>query len=131
LTVVTAPESTTATVIQGEAAVPAAALLAPSWIDALIASEVFVAQQKMVGRAAPAEEQLRRLLALLDERKGTAITSTVAQRLNVPEFRVSSIVAAARRVLNVEGYSVISFDDGAKTLTLNFDLLRAQFGLEE
>ncbi|HWJ41003.1 MAG TPA: BREX-2 system phosphatase PglZ, partial [Candidatus Limnocylindrales bacterium] len=105
--------------------------VAPSWVNQLLASEVFADQQKLVGRMAPAEDHLRRLLALLDERKGSAITATVAQRLNIPEFRVSSIVAAARRVLNVEGYAVLALDDGAKTVTLNFDLLRSQFGLEE
>ncbi len=119
----------------GEAAVPTVVSqprrAAPSWLDQLLASEVFADQQKLVGRMAPAEDQLRRLLALLDERKGSAITATVAQRLNIPEFRVSSIVAAARRVLNVEGYAVLALDDGAKTVTLNFDLLRSQFGLEE
>ena len=103
----------------------------PPWIDHLLASDVFAAQQKLVGRMAPAEDQLRRLLALLDERKGSAITATVAQRLNIPEFRVSSIVAAVRRVLNVEGYAVIALDEAAKTVALNFDLLRSQFGLEE
>lgn len=103
----------------------------PPWVEQLFASEVFAAQQKLVGRMAPADDQLRRLLALLDERKGSAITATVAQRLNVPEFRVSTIVTAARRVLNVEGYAVLALDDGAKTVTLNFDLLRSQFGLEE
>jgi hypothetical protein len=103
----------------------------PPWVEQLLASEVFAAQHKLVGRMAPAEGQLRRLLALLDERKGSAITATVAQRLNIPEFRVSSIVAAVRRVLNVEGYAVIALDDGAKTVTLNFDLLRSQFGLDE
>ena len=72
-----------------------------------------------------------RLLLLLDERKGTAIFETVAQRLNVPEFRVSSIVTAVRKVLNVEGYAVISLNDGSKTITLNYELLRAQFDLAE
>ncbi len=37
----------------------------------------------------------------------------------------------SRRVLNVEGYAVLVLDDGAKTVTLNRELLRSQFGLEE
>jgi hypothetical protein len=32
-----------------------------------------------------------------------------------------------RKVLNVEGYAVLSLDDGSKTVALNYDLLRAQF----
>jgi hypothetical protein len=129
---VISPEPISVATTKAEAPIlmpPAPAI--PPWVEQLFASEVFAAQQKLVGRMAPAEDQIRRLLALLDERKGSAITATVAQRLNVPEFRVNSIVAAARRVLNVEGYAVLAIDDGAKTVTLNFDLLRSQFGLEE
>lgn len=103
---------------------------APHWLDQLFASDVFTAQMKLAGRMAPREDQLRRLLLLLDERKGTAVFETVAQRLNVPEFRVSSIVTAVRKVLNVEGYAVISLDDVSKTITLNYDLLRAQFDVD-
>ena len=103
----------------------------PKWIEQLLASDVFAAQQKQVGRMAPAENQLRPLLALLDERRGSVMTAAVAQRLNIPEFRVSTILAAAGRVLNVEGYRVIALDDAAKTITLNFELLRAQFELED
>lgn len=126
-----APEPTSITADGALAVATEPVFAAPSWVDQLFASEVFAAQQKLAGRMAPAENQLRRLLAVLDERKGSAITATIAQRLNIPEFRVSSILAAVRRVLNVEGYAVISFDDGAKTVTLNLDLLRSQFGLAE
>jgi PglZ domain len=103
----------------------------PHWLDQLFASDVFAAQMKLAARMAPSEDQLRRLLLLLDERKGTAIFETVAQRLNVPEFRVSSIVTAVRKVLNVEGYAVITLEDGSKTVTLHYDLLRVQFDLDE
>lgn len=119
-----------------EAALPygAAALApaeAPGWIEQLLVSQVFVAQQKQIGRMAPAEDQLRGLLVLLEERKGSVLSATVAQRLNIPEFRVNSIVAAVQRVLNVEGYAVVAVDHAAKTITLNVELLRAQFGLDD
>ena len=115
----------------GPSVVPPSPPTAPAWVEQLLTSEVFAAQEKLAGRMAPAEDQLRRLLTLLDERKGAAITGTVAQRLNIPEFRVTSIIAAVRRVLNVEGYAVIALDEGAKTVTLNLDLLQAQFGLDQ
>ena len=100
-----------------------------AWIDQLFASEELAAQRALAGRMAPAEEQLRRLLSLLEERNGVALSSVVSQRLNVPEFRVKSILAVVSRILNVEGYPVISLDDAAKTVSLNFELLRAQFGV--
>jgi len=70
------------------------------------------------------------VLVLLDQRK-MVIIDTVGQRLNVPELRVNWIVTAVRKMMNVEGYALVSLDDGAKTVTLNYDLLRAQFDLEE
>ena len=90
-----------------------------------------VHQQKQIGRMAPAEDQLRGLLVLLEERKGSVLSATIAQRLKIPEFRVNSIVAAVQRVLNVEGYAVVAADHAAKTITLNVELLRAQFALDK
>ena len=45
-------------------------------------------------------------------------------------MRVASFVAAARRVLNVEGYAVVRFDEPSDTIELNRELLIAQFELE-
>jgi hypothetical protein len=131
-TVVLAPEPVSIAAADPEAAaVVLPPPTVPAWVELLLASEVFAAQQKLAGRMAPPDDQLRPLLTLLDERKGAAITGAIAQRLDIPEFRVTSIIAAVRRVLNVEGYAVIALDERAKTVTLNFELLRSQFGLEE
>ena len=111
---------------------PAAALSSSSrtsWIDDLLVSDAFVSQLKLAGKMAPNEMHLRALLRLLDERRGAAIFDLIVQRLEVPEFRVSTVLAAVRRVLNVEGYGVLTVDDTARTVTLNFDLLKAQFGV--
>ena len=47
----------------------------------------------------------------------------------LPAFRLASVLQAVRRLLNVDGYSVISVDDASETVTLNKDLLEAQFDL--
>ena len=38
-------------------------------------------------------------------------------------------MSALRRILNVEGYDVLSVDDASETIQLNRDLLDTQFGL--
>ena len=53
----------------------------------------------------------------------------VALCLGLPLVRVASFVAAARRVLNVEGYAVVRFDEPSDTIELNLELLIAQFEL--
>ena len=52
-----------------------------------------------------------------------------AQRMNQPLMRVPTIVAAARRVLNVDGYAVIELDEASQTVKLDRDLLLKQFNL--
>lgn len=100
------------------------------WIPALFNSERFKSQAARAGRVAPTMEVIRRVLEALDERGGVMLTPALAGRLGVPEFRLPGLLAGLRRVLNVEGYAVLSVDENSGTVRLNLDLLRAQFELE-
>jgi hypothetical protein len=102
----------------------------PSWIDLLIRSEVFASQKKLAGRVAPPDDQFRSLLLALEERGGKLTRATLAHRLGLPLVRVAAFIAAARRVLNVEGYAVVRFDETSDAIELNRELLLAQFELE-
>lgn len=75
------------------------------------------------------DEQMRRLLCTLEERGGKLSKTAVAQRLAVPELRLAGMLAAARRVLNVDQMPVMELDEGAGTVELNLNLLMKQFGL--
>lgn len=109
---------------------PAPAPAVPSWIDLLLRSEVFASQRRLAGRVAPPDEQFKSLLGALDERGGKLTRAALAHRLGLPLVRVASFIAAARRVLNVEGYAVVRFDEPSDTIELNRELLVAQFELE-
>jgi phosphoenolpyruvate-protein kinase (PTS system EI component) len=50
--------------------------------------------------------------------------------ITATEFRIPGIVAAMRRVLNVEGYAVLAIDDASGSIVLNRQLLQVQFELE-
>lgn len=110
-----------------ERPIPAAA--ARSWIDALLESRVFATQRQLAGRVAPPDEQLRHLLTALDDRGGKLTRVALAHRLGLPLVRLGSFVAAARRVLNVEGYAVLRVDEASDTVELNRELLVSQFEL--
>jgi hypothetical protein len=52
------------------------------------------------------------------------------QVLGAPAFRLHSILAGMQRLLNVDGYQVLTVDDIAGTVALNRQLLNTQFQLE-
>jgi hypothetical protein len=110
--------------------VPAVASAGPAWIDLLLRSEVFASQKRLAGRVAPPDDQFKSLLSALEERGGKLTRAALAHRLGLPLVRVASFVAAARRVLNVEGYAVVRFDEPSDTIELNRELLIAQFELK-
>ena len=55
------------------------------------------------------------------------ICSPPTQALQVPAFRASGLVNAARRVLNVDQAQVLSIDTTADEIVLDVRLLRLQF----
>lgn len=112
--------------------VPAPAPLEPSrthWVDGLLACDTYAAQRRLAARVALPDEQMRRLLCALEERGGKLSRTAVAQRLAVPELRLAGMLAAARRVLNVDQMAVMELDEAAGTVELNLNLLMKQFGL--
>lgn len=112
--------------------VPAPVPAAPErthWVDGLLACDTYAAQRRLAARVALPDEQMRRLLCALEERGGKLSKTAVAQRLAVPELRLAGMLAAARRVLNVDQMPVMELDEGAGTVELNLSLLMKQFGL--
>jgi hypothetical protein len=64
-------------------------------------------------------------------RGGATLKLTIAQQLGYPELRIAGIIAAMRRVLNVDGYAVLDVEEPSGTIRLNLNLLKLQFGLED
>ena len=104
---------------------------AETWIDRLFRTELFAEQRKQAARTALPEERIRAILTALDARGGKLTGPALAESLGVPLFRLGGIVSALRRVLNVDGYAVLSVDESSETVELNRDLLDAQFGLAD
>jgi hypothetical protein len=102
---------------------------APAWIVGLLASPVLAEQKKLGGRAVPKDELIRTLLVSLDEHGGKLTATALARKLQIPPFRLNSVLAAIQRIVNIEGYQILMKDDASSTIELNRELLCRQFGV--
>ncbi len=101
------------------------------WIDALLVSPNYSAQKQMAARVALDDEQMRSLLSALESRGGKLGWTALAQRLRLPEMRLSGALSAAKRLLNLDQALVLTVDEASRTVELNRPLLEQQFRLNQ
>lgn len=109
----------------------AMAAAGPDWIARLLRSAVFAHSKGLCGRSVLSNARLGKLLSTLEEHGFTAMQERLATDMAVPAFRLPGIIRVAQRMLNVDGYSVLSYDQGSGTITLDLALLKKQFELDE
>jgi hypothetical protein len=97
------------------------------WIAQLVASATYQQQTRAAVRGAPPVESLKTFLALLDQRNGRIQRPHLAQQLGLPLIRMDGLIQNYRRLLNVDGYDVLSYDQPSETIVLNIELLKSQF----
>lgn len=112
-----------------QVASPEAPAPTASWIDELLATELMREQRNKFARTSLTDDRIEAVLQSLDERGGKLTRTALANRLGLPLMRVGGVLSALRRVLNVDGYAVLSVDESSDTVELNRDLLGVQFGL--
>jgi len=103
----------------------------PVWVQRLLASAVFMQQKQLGGRGLPGDEVFSKLLSTLDEKGGKMTSVALARALEFPALRLPGLLAKVQRVLNIDGYAVLSRDDASDTVELNRELLLRQFDLVE
>ncbi len=103
---------------------------APQWISDLLASSIYLEQKKLAGRSAPSDEVLGRFLGVLDARGDKMTSAALSRALNFSPGRLPGLLAVVQRVINVDGFPVITRDETSETVELNRELLRRQFELE-
>ncbi|MCA9125333.1 MAG: hypothetical protein KDB11_34415, partial [Planctomycetales bacterium] len=103
------------------------------WIKALLRSAVYDEQKRMVGIAVRPEFEavLIQLLHVIDGIGGKITATALARAMNMPPSRLPGLLAVAQRVLNVDGYEVLSRDHASDTVQLDRELLLKQFDLVE
>lgn len=99
------------------------------WITRLLASPTYADQKGLHGRLQASEEQVREFLSALESFGGQATKSALARKMELPAFRLTALLPAVRRLLNVDGYAVLVVDDSSDLVALNRGLLEAQFDL--
>jgi hypothetical protein len=98
-------------------------------IDACLGSAVYQRTRAAAGRSALSDTAVRQVLRLLLAGGGRAPGEQVARALGVPVGRLPMALAGLRRLLNVEGYQVVSMDADGRTVVLDEPLWRTQFGV--
>jgi len=94
----------------------------------LLASPVYADQLRLAGRAAAGAGSLvENVLRALVDRGGRAHQDTVASAAGLPSAAIGQGLAVVKRVLNVEGYDILSVDSDGETLRLDLELLKDQF----
>lgn len=99
------------------------------WITTLLASPIYQAQQKRVGRSALAEDILTQILEEIEGQGGQITLSTLTRSLNCSTASLRDRLTKLQRLLNIDGYAIVDYDQRAHTVRLNIPLLCQQFDL--
>lgn len=100
---------------------------AEDWLDNLLNSEILLNQKKLCGRAVLPDEIIYNFIKTVSSHGGTILQSTLAQSIGYPLIRIRGIISVMQRILNVDGYPVLTFDAASSTIKINNQLLRTQF----
>ena len=107
---------------------PAPASIA--WIDRLISSQAYKDQKDFVRRHAPNDVLMKRCLVALEVQGGIMTPAAFAKAAEVLEARLDGLVAQLQRVLNVDGYEILTLSRTENRIELNVAKLKRQFDLE-
>jgi hypothetical protein len=102
----------------------------PGWVGQVLSSAAFQEQLQRNARLGLDAERARRFLEALAERGGRLPFDALARRLDLPAVRLTGLVAAMRRVLNLDGYSTLTIDEASKTVIVNADIVQSLFGAD-
>lgn len=98
-------------------------------VAALVESGPYASQRAMAGRRALPDDQVQSFVGAIVERGFRAHRDTVAAAVGAPVNDIGQVLAAVKRLLNVDGYDVLSLDHDGVTYKIDEALLRDQFGL--
>ncbi|WP_281188172.1 BREX-2 system phosphatase PglZ [Micromonospora nigra] len=101
----------------------------PDLVDALLSSERYAHRRD--ARLSLPDQRVAALLQTLLANGGRATLETLAARSGVPAHRITGTVTVLRRLLQVEGYPVVTLDADRRTVHLNRELLVEQFELDQ
>lgn len=99
------------------------------WVSALIDSNVYKQVSARAARISVTQEQLRLFLDLLASKDGTVMESIISRELELPKIRVRGFLRNVQKLLNIDGYPILTVDPESSTVKLNIPDLKTQFEL--
>jgi hypothetical protein len=100
------------------------------WIERLFASAAYKDQKELVRRYAPEDTLVRRCIQALDASGGMMTPAAFSKAADVPAGRLDGLVARIQRLLNVDGYEILTMSRTENRIELNVLKLKRQFDLE-
>jgi hypothetical protein len=97
------------------------------WLAGFAVSEVLAEQLRIAGGRLELGKVDAAVRALVG-RNGVMLKPAFSQKMEMPLFRVDGLLSNLQRVLNVDGYPVLTVD-ASQTVRLDVSLLKTQFAL--
>jgi hypothetical protein len=101
-----------------------------AWIERLLASQAYKVQKDFVRRHAPEDDVVRRCLVALESQGGIMTPVAFSKAADVRPAGLDGLIAKMQRVLNVDGYEILTFSRNENRVELNVTKLLRQFDLE-
>lgn len=99
-----------------------------NWIDNLVESALYQ-QVRERSRTAISDDEILALIRLMQRHQWQIMDATLSRELMIPKMRLRGFLSNAQRLLNLDGYSILSVDRESQTIRLNAQDLRKQFEL--
>lgn len=109
---------------------PTPAATPKAWVGRLLASEAYKNQKDLIRRHAPEDDVVRRCLETLDASGGIMTPTAFSKAADVPAARLDGLIARIQRLLNVDGYEILTLSRNENRIELNVAKLKRQFDLE-
>lgn len=110
--------------------VPQPTSVPAAWLDRLFASTGYKDQKDSVRRHAPEDDLVRRCLQSLDASGGIMTPAAFSNVADIPAARLDGLIARIQRLLNVDGYEILTFSRSENRIELNVPKLKRQFDLD-
>jgi hypothetical protein len=100
------------------------------WIAKLFASQVYKSQKELIRRHAPEDSIVHQTLTVLESSGGLMTPAAFSNAASIPAARLDGLIALIQRLLNVDGYEILTLNRNENKIELNLTRLKRQFDLD-
>jgi hypothetical protein len=99
------------------------------WITELLRSPIYKSRKKVAGKTVPGDDVIAKVLTAMNSDSGKIHLKILSRIIGYPITRSRSLLLVIQRILNVDGYTVMTIDQSSEVVTLHRELLYQQFNL--